>query len=73
MSLPQDWDGIAQERMRSWETEVRRRQLLAHLPRRQPRWRRWTSGGLMRTGRWLLRWGERMAEPECEQGVSMAG
>jgi hypothetical protein len=68
-----DWEGIAQERMRSWETEVRHRQLLAQVPRQRPRWRRWTGSGLMRVGGWLTRWGERMAENECGQGVSVVG
>jgi hypothetical protein len=69
----QDWEGIAQERMRSWEAEVCHRQLLAQVPRRRRRWRRWTGGGLMRAGAWLTRWGERMAENECGQRVSVIG
>jgi hypothetical protein len=73
MQLPQDWEGVARERMRSWEKEMHQRQLLAQIPQQTPRWRRWTGGGMVRTGNLLMRWGERMAQRECSEGVSVAG
>lgn len=73
MQLPQDWEGVARERMRSWEKERQHRQLLAQLPSESPRWRRWTGGGMVRIGTLLMRWGERMAQREYRQGVSVTG
>ncbi len=78
MFLPQDWEGVAQERMRSWEKEMQQRQLLAELAQEPPSWRRWTGGGLVWIGTGLLRWGERMAQHECpeniaQESVSVAG
>ena len=70
MLLPQQWEGVAQERMLSWEKEMKYRQLLAELPQEPPRWRRWTGGGMVWVGRWLLRWGERMVQCECTEGVT---
>ena len=34
MMMLQDWEGVAQERARSWEKEIQQRQLLAQLPLR---------------------------------------
>ena len=65
MMLPGDWDGVAQERTRSWEAEVDRQHLLRQIPRRRTRWRQWAGGGLVWLGRWLVRWGEQVTEPEC--------
>jgi hypothetical protein len=67
------WEGIIQERKRSWEYELRHQQLLAQVRRQRPAWRRWTGGGLLRAGRWLTRWGERMSGMECQQKMPVAG
>lgn len=72
MLLPQEWEGVARERMRSWENEMQQMQLLAQLPGEPPRWRRWTGGGMVRIGTWLMCWGERLAQRECRQGVPVA-
>jgi hypothetical protein len=73
LMLPQDFDGIAQEKMRAWEIEVQRRQLQAQIARPRPIWRRWilrrwAGTGLMRVGRWLTQLGSGMADEiaECE-------
>jgi hypothetical protein len=71
MLMPQDWEGVARERTLSWEKEIRERQLLAQLPSRPSHWRRWTGGGLVRVGTMLMRWGERMAQRECRQELSV--
>lgn len=76
MMLPQQWEIVAQERMRSWEKEMHYRQLLAELPREPARWQRWTGSTLVWTGTWLMRLGERVAQRECQEkasGVSIAG
>jgi hypothetical protein len=70
MMLPQDWEGVARERMRSWEKEMQQQQLLAQLTPQPSRWRRWTGSGLVWIGTWLLRWGERMAQRECRENVA---
>jgi hypothetical protein len=72
MSLPQDWDGIVELRMRAWESEVHRRQLRRQIPRQRLVWRRWAGAGLMRLGGWLTQWGAQMAE-ECSRRVTVAG
>ncbi len=73
MHLPQDWERVVHERMRSWEKEIHQRQLLTQLPSESPRWRRWTGGGMVRIGTLLMRWGERMVQRECRQDVSVTG
>ena len=72
MMLPQQWEGVAQERLRSWEKEMNHRQLLAQLPQEPSRWRQFTGGTMVWIGTWLLRWGERMAQHECQEKVSVA-
>ncbi len=71
MMVPQQWEGIAQERMRSWEKEMQYQQLLAQLPPTPSIWRRWTGGGMVWIGTWLLRWGERMARRQCQESISI--
>lgn len=71
MLLPQDWEGVAHERSLSWEKEIRYQHLLAQLPSRPSFWRRWTGGGMVRAGTILMRWGERMAQCERRQEVSV--
>jgi hypothetical protein len=73
MLLPQEWEGVAKERMRSWEKEIQQQQLLAEVAQEPSRWRRWTGSGLVWIGTWLLRWGERMAQRECQESISVAG
>ncbi len=73
MLSPHDWDGIAQERSRSWESAVRQRQLQAQIPRQRSLWRRRTGAWLVRVGGWLTHWGKEMAEVEAHQGVSVVG
>jgi hypothetical protein len=57
MMLPQDWERVAQERIRSWEQEIHQRALLA----------RWTGGSLVWLGTWLMRWGARVTPQEQRQ------
>ena len=73
MLLPQDWERVAKERQRSWDAEVRQRQLLSQLASPPPLWRRWTGGSLMWLGAWLVRRGEGMMQHEYSRGVSFAG
>ena len=73
MMLREDWAGVARDRMQAWEAEIRHQQLLRQIPHRPPRWRRWTGGSLVWVGRWLVRWGEWVTEPECRQEVSVVG
>ena len=70
MMLPQQWEGVAQERMRDWEKEARQQKLLAELPQEPSLWRRWTGSVMVWIGRELLRWGERMAQRECQESVA---
>jgi hypothetical protein len=69
----QDWEGIVQERSRSWEAEVRQRQLRAQIPRQRSAWQRRTGKWLIYVGGWLTQCGEEMAESKCTAGVSVAG
>jgi hypothetical protein len=71
MLMPQDWEGVAHERQILWEKEIRYRTLLAQFPSRPSFWRQWTGGGLVRVGTMLMHWGERMAQCECRQEVSV--
>jgi hypothetical protein len=73
MSLLDDWDGIAQEKTRSWDREVRQRQLLVQIPRQRPHWRRKTGSWLMHVGGRLTRWGAEMAECDGQQEMPVAG
>jgi hypothetical protein len=74
MCFREDWEGVAQERKRAWDTEVKKRQLLVHLPRRRPRWRRWVSAWLIGAGGSLTEWGKAMAaDHESEPQVSVVG
>jgi hypothetical protein len=73
MSLHQDWEGIAQEKIRAWEAEVHKRQLRAYLPRRRAAWRRRAGSWLMRLGEWLTHQGAQMAECEFSQRASALG
>ncbi len=73
MMMLQDWEGVAQERARSWEKEIQQRQLLAQLPRQPAAWRLWTGSILVWLGTWLMRWGSRVTPNECRQGVSVTG
>jgi hypothetical protein len=65
MNFREDWEGLAQERKRAWDAEVRTQQLIAHLPRRRARWRRWASAWLIGVGGSLTGWGKAIAV-ECE-------
>jgi hypothetical protein len=73
MLLPQQWEVVAAERMREWDKEIERYQLLARLPQEPARWRRWTGSALVRCGFWLMRWGERLVRRESQEGISVAG
>jgi hypothetical protein len=72
MMLPEQWENVAQERLRDWEKEIQQRQLLAQLPSTPAPWRRWTGSIMVWSGTWLLRFGERMARCECPERVSVA-
>lgn len=72
MMLPQQWEGVAQERMRDWEKERRQMALLATIPQEPGPWRRWTGSGMVWLGTCLLRWGERVAQCECQESVTVA-
>jgi hypothetical protein len=73
MMLPQQWEGVAQERMRDFEKEMHYRKLLAQLPAEPARWQRWTGSLMVATGTWLMRLGERMNRRECQESVSVTG
>lgn len=73
MRLDSDYEGIAQERTRSWEAELCQRQLRAQITRQPPRWRRIAGAWLMAAGRRLTHWGAAMAEHERSQPMSVAG
>lgn len=73
MMFPQDWERVTQERINSWEAEMRQRQLLAQIPHQSSLWRRWTGSGLVRTGTLLMRLGERLAQREARQGRARQG
>ena len=73
MMMPEQWEGVAQERLRDWEKEVCHQQLLLQLPQEPARWRRWTGSSMVWAGTWILRWGERMAQRECQESVQVAG
>ena len=70
--LPQQWESVAQERMRDFQKEAHQQSLLAQLPQTPSRWRRWAGSSLVWVGSWLMRWGERMAQHECRKSVSVA-
>ncbi len=70
MIMPQHLEGIAQDRMRDWEKDMKFRRLLAERPQKPPRWRRWTGNTLMWIGALSLRWGKRMAQRESQEGVT---
>jgi len=72
MNLPQQWEDVAQERVKEWEKEVRHQKLLSQLPQEPSLWRRWTGSGMVWVGTWLMRSGERMAHCECQECVSLA-
>jgi hypothetical protein len=72
MMVPQQWEGVLQDRIRSWEKEMRYQKLLAELPPKPSPWRQWTGSGMVWTGQWLMRWGERMAQRECQENLSIA-
>jgi hypothetical protein len=59
--------------MCDWEKEMHNQRLLAQLPAEPSLWRRWTGSGMVWAGTWLLRWGERMAQRECQESISVAG
>jgi hypothetical protein len=73
MMVPQQWEDVAQERVRDWEKEMQHRQLLAQVPPTPAPWRRWMGRVMVWLGTWLLRFGERMARRECAECVSVAG
>ena len=73
MMSPQDMEGVVQERISSWEREAYYRQLLLQLPQEPPRWRRWAGSGMVWAGTWIMRWGERMTQRECQECVSTVG
>jgi hypothetical protein len=51
---------------------MRYQKLLAELPPKPSPWRQWTGSGMVWTGQWLMRWGERMAQRECQENLSIA-
>ncbi len=65
--------GSSRNGSRSWEAEVRQRQLRAQIPRQRSTWRQRTGNWLMCVGGWLVHCGEEMAECERSAGVSVAG
>ncbi len=73
MNFPQDWEGIAQDRQRDWEKEMKYRNLLAQLPEKSPRWRRWMGIAMVLVGTVLMRWGERISPPRRHECVSTVG
>lgn len=73
MMLPQDWERVAQERMRDYEREARHQQLLAQLPPQPSPVQQWTGRAMVWLGAWLVRWGERMARRKCAESVSVTG
>ena len=73
MMVPQQWEDVAQDRLRDWEKEVQYRQLLAQLPATPAPWQRWMGRAMVWSGTWLLRLGERMARRECPESVTVAG
>lgn len=70
MMMPEQWESLAQERQRDWEKEMRHQQLLLQLPQEAARWQRWTGSGMVWVGTSILRWGERMAQRECQESVA---
>ena len=72
MMTLQQWEGVVEERLRDWDTEMQNRQLLAQLPTTPPRWRHWLGRTMVVMGTWLLQLGERVARRECPECVSVA-
>ena len=72
MNFPQQWEGVAEERAKEWEKEIRYQKLLSELPQEPSLWRRWTGSGMVWVGTWLLHSGERVAQRKCQEGVSLA-
>ncbi len=72
MHTNQDWDGLAQMRRQELDREMRQLQLLALLPPKPARWKRWTGRGMARFGRLLMHWGKRVAMAENRPQTSPA-
>jgi hypothetical protein len=73
MSLHQDWEGIAEQKVRLWEAEVQKRQLEAKIARKPAVWRLVAGRWLMRVGGWITHLGKQMAHGEAAARVSVAG
>lgn len=71
MSLPQDLEGVAQEKLRAWEKEIKQRQLLQQLPQKPPRWHSWTGSMLLWLGSQLTHFGERLTRRERQEQVQV--
>jgi hypothetical protein len=70
--MPIDFEGIAADRMRSWEREIEHRLLVSRFPRRRPFWVRWLGDGMVLAGNWLASWGRWLAQREYRQSVTAA-
>jgi hypothetical protein len=70
--MPLDFEGVAAERARLWEIEIKQQWLISQIPRTPPFWRRWLGNGMVRGGNWLTSWGEWMAQCECGEGMTVA-
>ena len=73
MMWPDQWEAVAAERRRDWEKESELQRMLAQIPRNPVRWRQWTGKLMVRIGTVLMRSGERLATPECQECVSTVG
>ena len=69
MMLPQQMEAVAQARREHWETEIKVQELLAVLPKRTPRWRRWLGQALFALGAMLMRSGAWVAHPNQDERI----
>jgi hypothetical protein len=59
--MPQYLEGLAEQRARSWEVELKQRALLFQIPHQPPIWQRWLGKGMVSLGIQLASWGEWLA------------
>jgi hypothetical protein len=73
MMSVQQLEDVAREWQRDWEKEIRVRHLLRTLVREQPRWRRWAGRVMVWIGASIMRSGERLERPQCQDCMAAAG
>lgn len=72
MMSVQQLEDVAREWQRDWEKELKERQLLSRIVREAPVWQRWSGRAMKGIGAYLLRSGEQLEQPRCQECIAGA-